>query len=176
MAFFDDLGRKTQALSEISRLNALISEEEKKANTLYCQIGKLYASLHGSACEEEFFGMMVSVLESEQNIKNYRTQIQSIKGIGRCEKCGAEVSNDAAFCSICGAPVPRTELVTDEDWVRCGHCGVLLERCARFCTSCGKPIIAREEIKKVNPERSCPSCGTRLTVNTVFCTECGTKL
>ena len=58
MAFFDDLGKraskttaramaKAQEISEISKINTSISEEEKKVNAAYYQIGKLYVSLHG---------------------------------------------------------------------------------------------------------------------------------
>lgn len=116
MAFFDNIGKKAseatakaiqkaQELSEISRVNALISAEEKKMNETYYQIGKLYVSLHGSDCDENFSGMVSAVLECDQKISEYRKQIQNIKGVQRCEKCGAEVARGVAFCSSCGASV-----------------------------------------------------------------------
>ena len=57
MAFFDNIGRKvseagqkviqkTGEMSDTSRLNAQISDEEKKINAAYLQIGKLYTNLH----------------------------------------------------------------------------------------------------------------------------------
>lgn len=83
MAFFDNLGKKVseatakamqkaQEVSEISRVNSLISEEEKKINATYYQIGKLYVSVHGSDGEENFSGMVAAVLEGEQKINDYR--------------------------------------------------------------------------------------------------------
>lgn len=85
MAFFDNLGKKVseatakamqkaQEVSEISRVNSLISEEEKKINATYYQIGKLYVSVHGSDGEENFSGMVAAVLEGEQKINDYLLQ------------------------------------------------------------------------------------------------------
>lgn len=152
MAFFDNLGKKAsemtakamqkaQELSETTKLNSLISEEEKKINNTYYQIGKLYVSLHSEDSEEAFAGMIASVAEGEQKISGYRRQIQDIKGVQRCEKCGAEVARGVAFCSSCGAPMPKAETpAPPEDQVRCESCGAMVKRGMRFCTFCGKPL------------------------------------
>lgn len=152
MAFFDNFGKKAsemtakavqkaQELSETTKLNSLISEEEKKINNTYYQIGKLYVSLHSGDSEEAFAGMVASVAESEQKIGGYRRQIQDIKGVQRCERCGAEVARGVAFCSSCGAPMPRAETAAPaEDMIRCEGCGAMVKRGMRFCTSCGKAL------------------------------------
>lgn len=68
MALWDNLSKKAsetttkaaqqmKALSETTKLNCLISDEEKKINNSYYQIGKLYASVHQSDCEEAFAGI-----------------------------------------------------------------------------------------------------------------------
>lgn len=55
--FFDDIGRKIslagegavskgRAFADVARLNSAVSEEEKKINNSYYQIGKLYVALH----------------------------------------------------------------------------------------------------------------------------------
>lgn len=198
MAFFDNLGKKAseatakavqkaQELSETTRLNSLISDEEKKVNNTYYQIGKLYVSLHGGDCEEEFAGMITSIFESEQKISGYRIQIQDLKGVQRCEKCGAEVARGVAFCSACGAPMPKAETVMSDDCVRCENCGASVKRGMRFCTSCGKPMTVTPiihpdsieetvEVKETTAEKICPGCGTKITEDIAFCTECGAKL
>ncbi|MCM1027175.1 MAG: zinc ribbon domain-containing protein [Roseburia sp.] len=117
MAFFDDLGKKlsqagqtavqkTKEVADIAKLNSSVYEEEKKINNNYLEIGKLYATLHGEEPGEEFAGMITAIHESEEKIRGYKHQITEIKGIAVCEKCGAEVSLNAAFCSSCGAPMP----------------------------------------------------------------------
>lgn len=57
MAFFDKIGKtvtevsqktiaKTKELADTSRLNTMISEEERIIANQYFQIGKLYVSIH----------------------------------------------------------------------------------------------------------------------------------
>lgn len=117
MSFFDDLGKKlsqagqsaaqkTKEIAETAKLNSQISDEEKKINDFYLQIGKLYVSLHDENHEADFDELIRSLHESENKVKECRQQIKDIKGVVVCEKCGAEVSNGSAFCSTCGAPLP----------------------------------------------------------------------
>ena len=65
MGFFDDLGKKVtdagqktmqkaQEMSEVARINSLISQNESKINNVYYQIGKLFVSIYGNDCREEF--------------------------------------------------------------------------------------------------------------------------
>lgn len=117
MSFFDDLGKKlsqagqtaaqkTKEIAETAKLNSQISDEEKKINEYYLQIGKLYVSLHDENHEADFDELIRNLHESENKVKECRQQIKDIKGVVVCEKCGAEVSNGSAFCSACGAPMP----------------------------------------------------------------------
>lgn len=195
MAFFDNFGKKAsettakamqkvQELSEISRINSLISEEEKKINATYYQIGKLYVSVHGSDGEEKFSGMVATVLEGEQKINDYRRQLQNIKGIQRCEKCGAEVPRGVAFCSSCGAPMPKVENPLPDDVIRCENCGTMVKRGMRFCTSCGNPMVlpmaqdapSLDASEEPTTKKVCPSCGAEIEGDIAFCTECGAKI
>lgn len=198
MALFDDLSRKfteagqtavqkTKEMADITRISGAISEEEKKINNTYYQIGKLYVSLHIFDFEEAFAGMMQTMKESELKIQEYRQQIQNIKGIVHCEKCGAEVANHAAFCSACGNAMPKVVQEVDVNMVKCSACGSLIDKNMRFCTSCGKPMadilqidttVVEKTEMKVETESSvkCPNCGIEIEDELIFCTECGTKL
>ena len=152
MAFFDDLGKKisqagqtavqkTKEMTDIARLNGATSDEEKKVNNNYFQIGKLYVAIHNTDYENDFAGMIAAIKESEIKIRDYRQQIQDIKGVVRCEKCGAEVASSVALCSSCGAPMPKQiSVVTDVNAVKCTGCGAMVSKNMRFCTSCGKPM------------------------------------
>ncbi len=124
MSFFDDLGKKlsqagqtavqkTKEMADVAKLNSAISDEEKRIDDNYLQIGKLYVSLHDAEHEADFDAFIAAIHEAEGKIKGYRQQIKDIKGIVKCEKCGAEVSKDAAFCSACGAPMPKEEPVVE---------------------------------------------------------------
>ena len=206
MAFFDEVGKKisqagqtavqkTKDITDLARLNGNISEEEKKINNSYTQIGKLYYAMHQNDCEEDFKGFITAIRESENKIVEYRQQIQDIKGIVRCEKCGAESPNTATFCSSCGATLPKQTVTENEDAVLCSRCGKMVAKDARFCTSCGNPMSvvapetkqeskAEETITETEPvkeepaqstERKCSNCGAVGSDDALFCTECGTK-
>lgn len=131
MAFFDRLTKtvteasqktlaKTKELADTSRLSVMISEQERIMNNQYLEIGKLYVSTHKDNYAEEFSEMIASIADAEAKICDYKKQIQDIKGIRCCEKCGAEVPNGSAFCSSCGASMPKepvsepTDVVTVE--------------------------------------------------------------
>lgn len=186
MAFFDIISekgqnakKKTRDFVEVQKINSMISDEERNINNNYIQIGKLYVSMHSSDCEEEFKGMIESVHQSENKINKYKEQIQSIKGIVRCEKCGAEVSIQSAFCSACGAPMPKRapEKKIDENMVICSACGNAVKKGLRFCIHCGNPM---QEVNQPQEEiiiKVCPKCGEESgEADSMFCNSCGTKL
>lgn len=201
MAFFDKISRsvtdagqktiaKTKEFADTSRLNSMISEQEKIVVNQYYQIGKLYYSEHRNDYEEIYAGMINIITEAEERIQNYKTQIQDIKGVRRCENCGAEVPLGDAFCSSCGSPMPQnhTEQV---DTVRCTNCGAYVKKNMRFCTSCGTPMKVNnlvnkeviydtanqpQEIEDKNEPTICPNCGAEVENGMLFCAECGTKI
>lgn len=196
MAFFENLSKtvtgvgqktiaKTKELADTSRLNSMISEEEKVITNQYFQIGKLYVSIHKDDFEDDFAGMIGAIAEAEAKIRDYKKQIQDIKGVQRCEKCGAEVPNGAAFCSSCGATMPKMQPPISADYIKCGNCGTAVKRSMRFCTSCGKPmeevndasaVPVTEQTVVVEQDKVCPNCGAKVEDGLAFCTECGTKL
>ena len=128
MAFFDRLTKtvteasqktlaKTKELADTSRLSVMIAEQERLINNQYLQIGKLYVSIHKDNYEEDFSDMFASIADAEAKISDYRKQIQDIKGVQCCDKCGAEVPNGSAFCSSCGAPMPKEPVAEPTDVV-----------------------------------------------------------
>ena len=201
MAFFDGIGKKISlagesavskglALADVARLNSAVSEEEKKINNSYYKIGKLYVTLHPQDYDADFSALIGSIVSSQNKIDALKTQIQEIKGVTRCEKCGAEVANNVAFCSACGSPMPKINVVLDENHMKCEGCGAIVDKNLRFCTSCGKPLVKPVQTvdqsgAPVLPAASatdignsnvCPSCGAALRKDLKFCTACGFSL
>lgn len=194
MAFWDNFSQKAsettaramqkaKEMSDVAKLNTMISEEETKINNTYYQIGKLYVSMHLQEHEEEFAGMISSLVESEEKIQSYRQQIQDIKGVTRCTQCGAAVQSGAAFCSSCGASMPKVRVANTDDLVQCKNCGAMVKKDVRFCTSCGKPMdqfeieTTSDQDPMVEEQNNvCPGCGAKLKAGVLFCTECGRKL
>jgi len=167
MAFFDDLMQKTKGMTDVVKLNGMISDEEKLLNNTYTQIGKLYVNLHRENYEDAFAGMISAINEGEARVEAYRQQIMTIKGVVRCEKCGAEIPNNVSFCSGCGAPAPKPPMPTlAPNQMFCTGCGNVIDKSVRFCTICGKPTAAPQV-------RTCSNCGSVLQEGVAFCTECG---
>ncbi len=151
MAFFDEIGKKItdagaktfqkgKEFSDAARLNAQISEEQAKINNLYYQIGKLYVTVHRADNEEMFRGMIASIDEAENNIQQWKATVEELRGVQRCEKCGAEVPRGAAFCSVCGNPMAAQASAVPEGFVQCMNCGAQVRKDMLFCTTCGKPM------------------------------------
>lgn len=169
--------QKTKDMAEISKINSMISDEEKNINNNYYQIGKLFVSLHSNDCENEFKGMVDSVQQSIKKISEYKEKVNLIKGLVRCEKCGCEVPVNAAFCSSCGAQMPK-RVVVDDQKTKCENCGNYVKKGMRFCTFCGSPMTINQlqPVVENKPEtKRCPNCGFETTDSeTAFCTSCGT--
>lgn len=211
MAFFDDLGKKlsnasqsavqkTKDMAEVAKLNGQISDEEKKINGYYSQIGKLYMQLHRDDFGAEFAELVNAIKQAEAKIAGCQKQIQDVKGIIRCAKCGAEVPNNASFCNSCGAAVAKQAQPTPvktqpapinnqpapeapapqiaDPVVKCNNCGAVIANNMRFCTSCGTPVGgAAPAPAPVQPVgRTCPNCGAVAADGMAFCTQCGSKL
>ena len=161
MAFFDKLSKtvtevsqktiaKAKELADTSRLNSMISEEEKVIANQYFQIGKLYVSVHKDDFEDDFAGMIGAIAEAEAKIKDFKMQIQDIKGVQRCENCGAEVKKGMRFCTSCGKPTDAAK--------------------AAFAVPVTEPTIIVEH------NEVCPNCGAKVEDGLAFCAECGIKL
>ena len=199
MSFWNNLGQKAsettakamqkaKEMSDLAKLNSMISEEEKKINNAYHQIGEVYVSLHKFNHEEEFHDLIGTIQESEQKIESYKEQIQEVKGVVKCPRCGAELQKGVAFCSSCGAPMPIVQPADNEeqDFEQCKSCGAMVKKGVHFCTACGKPIelsvapeisdvdVNKNKIEEI--EKICPGCGAKNESSALFCIECGTKL
>ena len=134
-------------LADVAKLNGQIDTEKKSIQTWYLQLGKLYAEVHREDPEHRFSEIVKAITEAEGRIQQMQKQIQTLKGVQCCEKCGAELSKGVAFCSACGAPVPKPEpqpeaqpAVTQKRF--CTGCGKELTPEMRFCTGCGTPVAA----------------------------------
>ena len=100
----------------------------------------------------------------------------------KCVNCGAELAEDARFCSACGANQTdlKVEKNTELNSVRiCPFCGAENDADAKFCEKCGKDMDAAEhktEPGVTNHVVYCPFCGAENEPGDVFCASCGKKI
>lgn len=148
MAFFDELGKKISDASqsvaqkgkEMSgsfKINMAISDEEKKINSAYTEIGKMYFKLYEGKFDDEMIEQIELIDESLKKIEELNIQLAEVKSTVKCSSCGAENSKTSQFCSTCGAVLK--EEVVDTAKV-CPNCGAEVQKESCFCPSCGQKI------------------------------------
>jgi RNA polymerase subunit RPABC4/transcription elongation factor Spt4 len=153
MAFFEKIGekitstskdvaKKTKEITEVTKLNSQINSEEDKIKVKYSEIGKLYYESFMAAPNEEFAGLCNAITESLNKIDSLKNTIQVIKGVKKCQSCGAEIINSAQFCNVCGSKINFAEEIPtlDLSQPKCTNCGELITGDSMFCSGCGNKI------------------------------------
>ncbi len=155
MAFFDELGKKisqtgqgvvqkTKDATETLKLNSMISDEEKRVNELYTEIGKKYFELHSETFETELENMINGIKQSQSRISAFSEQVKKLKGVVRCPNCGGEVAYNSQFCNLCGAAMNSPTAASTRQNANvnryCPVCGAAVSQDKAFCTNCGNKM------------------------------------
>ena len=155
MSFFDKIGekiaqtsqsaaQKTKNTAETIKLKSMISDEEKRINNAFHQIGELYYETFGENPEQPFVQLITNIKDSEGKIATYTDQINQLRGVLICQNCGGEAPDDASFCCSCGTAISIvSEDSASEDSaseISCGQCGFIVAPDLPFCTNCGNRI------------------------------------
>lgn len=119
MEFFDKLGetlmtagrdvsQKAKELSGAAKLNLDIKAKEDFVQKQYAEIGRQYYEAHKDDASTEF-EQFASIREALESIEQMKKDLLELKGAKACLQCGAKMSEDAAFCSECGASLTPAE-------------------------------------------------------------------
>lgn len=144
MGLFNDFGKrigqtsqsilnKANQMSDMSKINGRISEEEKSITLFYQQLGEEYYKKYMLE-ENEFSAWCHKISESQAKISELKVQLAAIKKIKICQKCGAECDSNTLFCGSCGTAFPVEQ---EKGTVVC-ECGQTIKSDAAFCPFCGK--------------------------------------
>ena len=152
MAFFEEIGKKitqtsqgaiqkTRELAESVKISSNISDEEKKINEFYLQIGKTYYNKHTANPEEEFVQLFSAIRESQMRINDLSEQVKQLKGGVKCPLCGEGVPTGSSFCAACGCNINAAPTqAPPENTAVCPNCGAAVPAGTSFCTYCGAKI------------------------------------
>lgn len=96
-----DVSQKAKDMSGIAKLKLNIRAKEDFVKAQYMEIGKAYYERHRGeeVLEQERFDQIDEALEA---IEEMELQILELKGARKCPGCGAETSDTAEYCSVCG--------------------------------------------------------------------------
>lgn len=167
--------QKTREVSDLAKLNSLISQEKDQVNQLYYQLGKKYMELYEDNPEEEFVSLIQGIRKGELQIESYQKEVQEIKGVQYCNHCGGEVPIRYSYCSFCGNSIKKpTQETLSADYVTCPQCHHSVKKEMRFCTSCGHPMTKEEP--SLSEKKICSNCQSPQDPDASFCADCGEKL
>lgn len=96
-----DVSDKGKEMTEKSRLNKAIKNEDVKINNLYMIIGKKFFEANSTApagYEEQFNGIKNAMSE----IERLKKDLDGISSALVCPKCGVKISAGQPFCQSCG--------------------------------------------------------------------------
>ena len=162
MGYFDAIGKKisqtgqgvvqkTKDTAEVLKLNGLISDEQKRINTLQSEIGKRYFELYADSCEPAFVEAIAGIKDAKSKIDAYSEQIRKLKGLTTCPNCGSSVAYGAPFCASCGFQINKP--AAPGNVARCTNCGLPLTPGSAFCTNCGTKTQPAAPAEPVQPEQ-----------------------
>jgi ribosomal protein L40E len=87
-----------------------------------------------------------------------------------CDKCGADVPEDAERCPKCGAKFDEDEEEAGE--FECEECGADVPEDAKKCPKCGAKF---DEDEKEASEFECEDCGADVPEDAEKCPKCGAR-
>ena len=183
MAFFDEIGKKitdggqkaaeqARIFAEVSRLNGLITEQERIISQLYSRIGQNYYELHKLDAEACVQAEVEGITMAEKRIEEIKAQIALVKGVESCPKCGCEIAKGTVFCPQCGERIPEiSSKERSENMVNCSKCGKAVPMGQKFCIYCGSLISENDQGD--TSKKICSGCGAEVEPGSKFCMKCG---
>ena len=112
------VGEKTKQVGNTAKLNAKIISSEHSISENYALIGKYYYDNYKNDPDEEIAEKVNAVTAAIDSIAEMKAQILMIKGLVKCQNCGAECPNDDDYCGKCGTklvkPEPPVEEISEE--------------------------------------------------------------
>ena len=178
MAFFEGIGKKisqtaqgaikgTRDLTEVSRLNGQILDEQKAMDSFFLQLGKKYYELHTNSADENFAHFCNSITACIEKIAALKKEVHNIKGMKKCPGCGAEIPIATLYCEVCGCETKNDVTQAEGNAVQAEGNAVQAE---------GNAVQAEGNAVQAKTPGTCPNCNIALPEHVSFCTGCGHKL
>ena len=152
MGFFNDIGKKTtettSKIAKETKLKLKINEGKGKIKELYEQIGKQVYENHIkelSSNDETIAENCKQIDELSAQIEEARKEILALNHKKVCEKCFAEMEDNAAFCPKCGEKQPEEQSTFEKAEEK-------LEQAEVLPGNKEKKEEAEEEVKEKNEE------------------------
>ena len=103
------VGDKTKQVAEVAKLSYKVNEELRKAEELYAELGKAVYETEKDNTESVFYAKISEITDKLAKADTLKAELNALRGVVICEKCGAEVPLENDFCGKCGAKVEKPE-------------------------------------------------------------------
>lgn len=103
-----DVSKKARDLTGIAKLNMDVRAKEEYVLRQYAEIGKQYFEQHKEDAEPDFAEIKL-IKEALEEIEALKSEIADLKGLKKCQSCGAALNVEDAFCKKCGAKYEEPE-------------------------------------------------------------------
>lgn len=141
---------------EVVRLKGMVKSEADVVIDVFYELGVAYYEKYAGNTDTEFSAIVERIDSSIGKIDMLCEQIRLIKGIVKCNNCGADMKQSSSFCTKCGAKAKNEAVVVvaKEDTpavsapvlpVVCSNCGASLKAEAAFCKYCGAKVVDNKE-------------------------------
>ena len=108
------VGEKTKQVGNSAKLNAKIIASERSISENYVILGKYYYDKYKDNPDEEIAETVNAITASADAIEEMKSQILAIKGLVKCQSCGAACPVDDDYCGKCGAKLIKPEPPVEE--------------------------------------------------------------
>ena len=109
-----DVTKKTKDLTETAKLNSQISKEQSTIEQKYREIGKAFYNKYATTEDTELKELCNDVKNAFDKIEELKKQLNIVKGLIICPRCGTENKIESSFCSSCGEPLKQKDDVETE--------------------------------------------------------------
>ena len=141
----NSFSQRIKTSQEISGLKNKIKAEQKKIESYYTNLGKVYYETCRDEAHPETQELIGLIRNSFAAIDGFNEQIAAIEAVKCCPKCGTPIEEGAVFCTGCGVRLsdvlqpeePEAPAEEEPAFKFCVSCGEKLPAAAMFCTKCG---------------------------------------
>lgn len=127
----------------LANLDQSIEKSLEKLSALFLELGKLYYEQHTEDHQTEYEDQLSVIRSIHAEIDHYQKLADEVSARKRCSACGAELMEEAVFCSTCGARVPETANSPESQKV-CPQCHAAVEPEDAFCSLCGAALRSND--------------------------------
>ncbi|MDR1559184.1 MAG: zinc ribbon domain-containing protein [Clostridiales bacterium] len=172
MRFTRGVTKTSGELLKSTKLSLALSTEEDKLKQIYTEIGKKVHEIYqyGGSLGKFFDEKYAEIQQTELAIDGIKSQMDTIKGVKSCPKCGAAVERSAGFCPKCGNQLEIASAVSDAQ----GRAEPPAVRHESPAAMPDQPI--RREAPPVKNVTYCRYCQAENEPNSKFCLTCGRML